>query len=592
MVAEKTELAKAGTERRPPTAVPFPAMIAGLRNRFANLAGAQQRWLIICAVFVIVLCAISLWFLQRPDWRVLFSGLDPRDVQQVSQELAGAGIPFRTTPDGGSIEVSSDLIDKARMEVATKGMPQTGRLGFELFDKPNWVGSEFDEHVNYQRALEGELEHTIESLEIVQSARVHLVLPEPSLFTSEAKPAKASVVLKLRKSSIDQTQIESIRSLVAGAVDGLSPESVALIDADGHANLRSPSKNAAEGDIEQAMEAKLVSLLEPLAGRDNVRAVVNITFNRGSVERTDEIYDPTQAATLSMQRSEQTNNQSNKPSGVPGTASNTPAASPNGAVQGSAAATPGTPPLLQKDSLSVYPQSGGQVQTIKEESGSYANTKHLVHSEDGPGRVDRISTAIVVNDRMSMEADGKSKHTVWKPRSTDEMHRMEELVQASVGFDSKRGDQVVVQNMSFIGNMPGTQPALVQRVAEQLRDLLHAEPGLLRTLTLGVCGILLVLLILRPMARQMMTTLKESSLAPSSKRLSHALEDGHGGEIRALHEPSTANAQLAEGLAWKRGRTSSQVIFDEVSDHIRREPLQSTRLLENWISTPDEPEAD
>jgi len=592
MVAEKTELAKAGTERRPPTAVSFPAMLAGLRKRFASLPGAQQRWLVICAIFLVVLCTISLWFIQRPDWRVLFSGLDSRDVQQVSQELAGAGIPFRITPGSGDIEVASDTVDKARMEVAAKGMPQTGRLGFELFDKPNWVGSEFDEHVNYQRALEGELEHTIESLEIVQSARVHLVVPEPSLFTSEAKPAKASVVLKLRKSSIDQAQIESIRSLVAGAVDGLSPEGVALIDADGRANLRSPSKNAAEGDIEQAMEAKLVSLLEPLAGRDNVRAVVNITFNRGTVEKTDEIYDPTQVATLNMQRSEQTNNQNNKPSGVPGTASNTPAASPNGAVQGSSAATPGTPPLLQKDSMSVYPQSGGQLQTIKEESGSYANTKHLVHSEDGPGRIDRISTAIVVNDRMLMEGEGKSRHAVWKARSAEEMHRMEGLVQASVGFDSKRGDQVVVQNMGFIANAPGAQPALVQRMTEQLRDLLQAQPGLLRTLTLGVCGVLLVLLVLRPMARQLMTTLKESASAVSSQRFSNSLEDGAGGEIKTLHESSPANAQLTDGLAWKRGRTSSQVIFDEVSEHIRREPLQSTRLLENWISTPEEPEAD
>ena len=178
------------------------------------------------------------WFAQRPDWRVLFSGLDGKDVQQVSQELAAAGIPFEMTADGGGIEVPAEMLDKARMEVAAKGMPQTGRLGFELFDKPNWVGSEFDEQVNYQRALEGELEHTIETLGMVRSARVHLVLPQQSLFSAEEKAAKASVVLKLKRSSMDPEQAEAIRSLVAGSVENLNPDQVTLVDADGRLNLK------------------------------------------------------------------------------------------------------------------------------------------------------------------------------------------------------------------------------------------------------------------------------------------------------------------------------------------------------------------
>ena len=158
-------------------------------------------------------------------------------MQQVSQELAAAGIPFQTTADGTGVEVPAELVDKARMEVAAKGMPQSGRLGFELFDKPNWVGSEFDEKVNYQRALEGELEHTIGTLEVVRSARVHLVLPKESLFAGEEKVAKASVVLKLRRSTMTPEQTDSIRNLVAGAVENLSAQQVTLVDADGRVNL-------------------------------------------------------------------------------------------------------------------------------------------------------------------------------------------------------------------------------------------------------------------------------------------------------------------------------------------------------------------
>ena len=131
------------------------------RARDGSACGEAEYWLLASVVFLAAVLAAMIWYAGRTDWRVLFSGLDGKDVQQVSQELAAAGIPFEMTADGAGVQVPAEMLDKARMEVAAKGMPQTGRLGFELFDKPNWVGSEFDEKVNYQRALEGELEHTI-----------------------------------------------------------------------------------------------------------------------------------------------------------------------------------------------------------------------------------------------------------------------------------------------------------------------------------------------------------------------------------------------------------------------------------------------
>ena len=229
------------------------------------------------------------------------------------------------------------------------------------------MGSEFDERVNYQRALEGELEHTIGTLGAVRSARVHLVLPQPSLFLASEKVAKASVVLKLKRAAMAPEEADQIRSLVAGAVENLSPDQVTLVDADGRVNLKPKAGGGVEdAEMEQALEAKVVAILEPLAGRDNVRATVTVSDDQGSEQRTDEIYDPTQAAPVSMQKSEQTASGAGRPSGVPGTASNTPAASASGAVAGSvAAAAPGTPPLLTKDAstLPVYPQSGAQGQS-------------------------------------------------------------------------------------------------------------------------------------------------------------------------------------------------------------------------------------
>src|SRR5437899_2355622 len=310
------------------------AMAASMRERLMAMPAGKRTWLIASGVFLAAMCAGMIWFAGRPDWRVLFSGLDGKDVQQVSQELAAAGIPYETTVDGAGIQVPAEMLDKARMEVATKGMPQSGRLGFELFDKPNWVGSEFDEKVNYQRALEGELEHTIGTLGVVRSARVHLVLPQQSLFASEERAAKASVVLKLKRSSLGEEQSEAIRSLVAGAVENLNIDNVTLVDADGRANLKPKSKNVAAADVEQAMETKLVAMLEPLAGRDNVRATVNVSYDEGSEERTDEVYDPREVATLSMHKSERLYTGRGAPSGAPGTARNSAAGSPDGAVEG------------------------------------------------------------------------------------------------------------------------------------------------------------------------------------------------------------------------------------------------------------------
>jgi flagellar M-ring protein FliF len=562
------------------------AMVSAMRERLMAMPAQKRTWLIASVMFLAAMCAGMFWFAERPDWRVLFSGLDGKDSQQVAQELAAAGIPYETTADGAGVQVPADMLDKARMEVAAKGMPQTGRLGFELFDKPNWVGSEFDERVNYQRALEGELEHTIGTLGVVKSARVHLVLPQPSLFSAEEKVAKASVVLKLRRATLDPDQADAIRSLVAGSVENLSADQVTLVDADGRVNFKPRSSNAAEADAEQAMEAKLVAMLEPLAGRDNVRATVNVSYDHGTEERTDEVYDPTQVVTLSMQKSEQTSALRGQASGVPGTASNSPAGAAAGAVAGSqAAAAPGTPPLLQKEALPVYPQqSGGQGQSLNEENGTYGVTKHLVHTEEGPGRVRRVSAAVVVNDRSMTEGAGKLEHTVWKSRSPEEMHRLEELAQAAVGFDSRRGDQVVMENVSFSTNAPEVKPPTMDRLMDESRALLHTQPELMRTVVMGLCGVLLVLFVLRPVARQVTATLREPVLLTAGAGAA-GLEMQ---DERRFASPSPAEEEMAMPRMMSRATQQQQGIYDHVSEHIRREPAQSTRVLEAWIGASEE----
>ena len=591
------------------------ALAGDVRGRFLAMSPGRRRWMSVSALLVAALCAGMMWYAGRTDWRVLFSGLDAKDTQQVAQELSAAGIAYRMTEDGSGIEVGADEMGRARMEVATKGMPQSGRMGFELFDKPNWVGSEFDERVNYQRAMEGELEHTIGTLAAVRSARVHLVLPKDSLFGDEERSAKASVVLQLRRSSIPPEQVEAIRSLVAGAVENLSPENVTLVDADGRLNLNAPSQVEAEGDAEHAMEEKLVAMLEPTAGGGNVRATVNVSYDDGSVEKTDEVYDPAPVATLTTHKSQQMRESKPRVSGVPGTVSNTPAASAPGSVQAatqaaaasaSGAAATGAaavPPLLQTASaattqgaagtaqnaaaqkeagLPVYPQSGAQdgMETATDESDSYAVSRHMTHSEQGPGRIRRVTAAVVVNDRMTTEGAGKLEHTVWKPRSAEEMQRLEELARAAVGFDATRGDALAIENVSFSSNAAEEKEPAMARLADETSALLNTQPGLLKTLSLTALGLLLVMMVLRPMTRQMMTALGQTPPLALPAGRSAAGAGGLGG--RTFGWP----AQFEAGTE----PMDAQGIYEHVSERIRKEPAQSTRLLESWIGEMPEEE--
>jgi flagellar M-ring protein FliF len=170
------------------------ALLASVTRSWQRVMAMPKRMrtmLFAVTAGVVFSAGIFTSLVMQPSWRVLYAHLDPADARELSEQLTAAKIPFDVTPDGTTLKVPADQLDKARLETAAKGGPKSGRLGFELFDKPNWVGSEFDERVNYQRALEGELEHTIESLGSVKSAHVHLVLPHESLFTERQEEAKA-----------------------------------------------------------------------------------------------------------------------------------------------------------------------------------------------------------------------------------------------------------------------------------------------------------------------------------------------------------------------------------------------------------------
>jgi len=506
---------------------------------------AQRGWAAFAALMLTAMVGTILWYSLRTDWRTLYANLDPEDARQISQVLTQAQIPFDVSESGMTIRVPIANLDKARLATAAKGGLKSGRMGFELFDKPNWVGSEFDEQVNFQRALEGELEHTVGSLADVESARVHLVMAHDSLFREADRPAKASVVLKLRHGSLAEGESEAIRNLIASAVDGLAADQVVLVDAAGHLPLGPKTAQAAHLSAEQALEEKLISTLGPVTGVGNVRASVTLDYSTDTNDETKESYDPTQSVTLSMQRTEQSSGAQPLAAGVPGTASNAP----------------------NSQSLPVYPRLSSTPQTSKTESGTYGVSKTVRHLVENPGKLHRLTAAIVVNDRMIKPAS-KGVSAQWQPRSADELRNLTSLAQAAVGFDSARGDTLTVENLTFDGNrssLPSSMPL-------QMLSTVEHSPTVVKYVTLFLSLLVVLGFGVRPALRHARTdTTKGTKAAQESA-------------IRDL-PAQTGAAQIASSpvLPPDPERMRAQEILEQVSGHLKREPTQSSRLLQSWI---------
>lgn len=526
-------------------------LLSNATAAYGRLSPKQRSMGIVIASVTMAVLLGLIWYATRTDWRTLYAGLDPEDARQMAAQLTAAQIPFDVSPDGTTLRVSADKLDKARLATTAKGGPKSGRMGFELFDKPNWMGSEFDEKVNYQRALEGELEHTIATLSDVQSARVHLVLPHDSLFTEQQREAKASVLLKLKHRSLGEEQAESIRNLVSAAVDGLRPENVVMVDADGHTPLGKKNAQAEEAAREQALSEKLLATLEPVTGPGNVRASVNVEYDPDSADEVSETFDPESSVTLSMQRTEQVSGPQALQGGVPGTVTNAPNA--------------------QNSTLPLYPGQATPANSMKQESGTYGASKKVRHTIENAGKIRRITVAVLVNDKL-IPASGK-KAATWQARSPEEIKNLTELAQAAVGIDSQRGDQVSVQNISFEENTAAGPPSLIERIAKYL-----GPPQTWMRYGTVIAGILLVIVfVARPALKR---------LGPEAQTKQAALPKAStvASEAKA---PAVPPEPLTEPLdpVVEQQRLHAQNIFEQVTEQLKREPAQTSRLLQSWIHT-------
>ena len=406
------------------------------------------------AAAVAVLVAMVLWA-KAPDYRTLFSNLSDQDGGAIVTQLTQMNVPYRFADNGGALEVPADKVHELRLRLAQLGLPKGGTVGFELLDQEKFGISQFSEQVNYQRALEGELSRTIETLGPVKSARVHLAMPKPSLFVREQKSPSASITVNLEPGrALDEGQISAVVHLVSSAVAGLPPGNVTLVDQGGHlltqSNTSARDLNDAQlkytADVEGRVQRRIEAILGPIVGNGNVHAQVTAQVNFDNKEQTDEQYRPngdaTQAAIRSRQVSESDQSGSPYPGGVPGALSNTPAPAPSAPIA--------NPPANQTANQAANGQNGaartttttGPHNSQRSETSNFEVDRTIMHTKKNVGDVQRLSVAVVVNYRNL--PDGKPL-----PLTSDQMKQIEDLTREAMGFSTTRGDTLNVVNSPF-----------------------------------------------------------------------------------------------------------------------------------------------
>ncbi len=415
---------------------------------------------IAAAAAVAVIVVMTLWA-KQPTYKVLFSNLNDKDGGAVVTQLTQMNIPYQFSDNGGAVLIPADKVYETRLKLAAAGLPKGGAVGFELMDQEKFGISQFSEQINYQRALEGELSRTIETLGPVSSARVHLAIPKPSLFVREQKNPSASVTLNLQPGrALDDGQINAIVYMVSSSVSGLPPASVTVVDQSGHLLTQSDSNgrdlNASQlkyaNEVEGRLQRRIEAILQPVVGNGNVHAQITAQIDYATREQTDENYQPNGAADKAAVRSRQlsTSDQigGSAVGGVPGALSNQPAPAATAPVTTPAPANTANGAQNQAaNGQNAAQNSTANRSTVpsnsrRDETTNYEVDRTITHTQHSAGAVQRLSAAVVVNYQTG--ADGKSK-----PLTNEQLKKIDDLVREAMGFSTERGDTLNVVNTPF-----------------------------------------------------------------------------------------------------------------------------------------------
>ncbi len=536
--------------------------------RFGVMAGVAAA---LTAFFLYVAGAIT-----EPAKSVLYASLDPREAASVTAKLDAMNVPYDAKGDGGTILVPADQVTKLRMELAAENLPSAG-VGYEIFDKSDAFGATaFVQNINRERAIEGELARSIQTIEGVAAARVHLVIPERQIFARDAQSPSASVVLKTH-GTLDRGQVQAVQHLVAAAVAGLSAEHVAIIDDKGTLLAGGDNKDGATAntadqeqhttDFEERTRQRVESIVASVVGPGHVRVQISADMNYNHISETSETYDPDSKVVRSTQTVESNANETNG-SGTSGAVS-VANALPNGQQANPA---PG--------------ESGTKSDTARtEETTNYEINKTVKTSTLDGGAVKKLSVAVVVDGAAITNADGKV--TSYKPRTAQEMSQIDNLVKSAIGYDKARGDQVQVVNMAFARVDEGP----VEPVAQPLLGLESGD--WLKIIEVGIfclTALLIGFFVARPLISRMFAPNTATAVQMIAGQAVPAQLTASG-EVQAAQASAGGPLQIAGqrdnmiDISRIEGQVRESSI-KKVGEVVNAHPEEALAIIRTWLHQP------
>lgn len=533
------------------------------RLQHMQLAARLGKMLLLAGAIALGLM-VFVWS-QKPAHVPLYAGLDAKATAEATDLLRAANIPFTIDQATGTISVPEDHIHDARLKLAGSGLTETGRLGFELMERdPGFGVSQFVETARYQHALETELVRTISALRPVRDARVHLAIPKPSAFTRQREAASASVVLDLRGgTTLERGQVDAIVHLVASSIPDLAPERVTVVDQAGRLlsnDNRDPAANLSTLQFEQvrrqetSYNQRIRELLEPMTGSGRVNAEVTIDMDFSVSEEARELFNA-EPPKLRSERTSENSVADAGPQGIPGVTSNLPESIEDPEGAGGTLASGGT---------------AAAAETSRSATRNYELDRTLQHTRQPPGRIRRVTTAVLIDHVPRPGPDGT---TVLQPLTEAQLQRIEALVRQAVGFDEARGDVVSVMNAPFVHETTDVGGPAPWWTLPQLRDAAR--------LLLGAVVVLALLFgVVRPAVRQIANPQPRRKLA----------DDADVTEIEVLREDGP-DAALAEDRAELSGQAPIALASDALEDQVRqaREAVREdskrvAQVVREWVA--------
>ncbi|MBF0517374.1 MAG: flagellar M-ring protein FliF [Nitrospirae bacterium] len=514
----------------------------------------------IAASLVLGIAAIVLLFSwsQQTNYAVLFSNLSEADAGKMVEKLQQMKVPYQVTSN--SVLVPAEKVYDLRLQMAAQGLPQGGGIGFEVFDKTDFQATDFVQKLNYKRALEGELARTISALGEVDKARVHLAMPEKSLFVKDKQPPTASILVSLKAGkTLTQGQIQGIVHLVSSSIEGLNHNDVTIVDNSGNMLTRpadeimglTSTQLEYQRKYEKDIEANIRDILEPVVGKEKVKVKVHTELDFSRTEKTEERYDPDGTAIRSQQLTSETS-QTSQPAGVVGTQSNLPG--------------------------KTTPQSTGAVQQMKKVGETTNNevSKTTSHIISPYGTIKKLSAAVLVDGVYTAKADSKDpKDVVYTPHKEDELKQYEGLVKRAIGFTETRGDDVSVVNMPFEPLAKDEIPDVKRGYVDYLKD------GVMVTKYLApvLLSLLFVAFVVRPIVKSLVLeaapTVKELPYSRTVGDADDAGKAGLTGKEKGVKGPPTEEMTIKREMAgW--------------SDWVKDNPSQAAVLIKDWMKSATE----